>query len=143
MNWNKLQTKHYFAEPVEYIHAFDIFDQKEYDKLYENQNNLSHPVWEAFDKQYRTGFEFKEDITDINFNKEIIALWFFRERSDNNHPPAFNLKDKLIGYMPNQFLITEYKDIQIKESKRKYIRRPLIQLDINREQYKELINNIK
>ena len=143
MNWEKIRPSQYITNPVEIIYARNIVDSPEYDRLYENQNNLSHPVWEAFDKQYRTGFEFKEDITDINFNKEIIALWFFRERSDNNHPPAFDLKGKLIGYMPNQFLITEYKDIQIKESKRKYIRRPLIQLDINREQYKDLINKIK
>ena len=143
MNWNKLQPKHYFSKPVEYIHAFDIFSQKEYDVLYENQNDLNHPVWENFDNQYKTGFEFKEDINDIDFDKEIIALWFFRERSDNNHPPTFNLQDKLIAYMPNQFLITEYKDIKINEAKRKFIRRPLIQLDMKKDQYKELINNIK
>ena len=88
-------------------------------------------------------FEFKEDITQINFDKEIIALWFFRERSDNNHPPVFVLKDKLIAYMPNQFLITEYKDIKIQEAKRKFIRRPLIQLDIKKSQYKDLIAKIK
>ncbi len=143
MNWNKLKSKHYFSNPVEYIHAFDIFDQKEYDILYENQNNLDHSVWINFDNQYKTGFEFKEDITQINFDKEIIALWFFRERSDRNHPPVFVLKDKLIAYMPNQFLITEYKDIKIQEAKRKFIRRPLIQLDIKKSQYKDLIAKIK
>ena len=45
--------------------------------------------------------------------------------------------------MPNHFLITKYKDITIKEAKRKFIRRPLIQLDIKKLQYEEIINKIK
>ena len=143
MNWLRLKSKHYSKEPVEYIHAVDIFDTQEYDILYENQNNILHPVWQDFDQKYKTGFEFKEDIKDIDFNREIIALWFFRERSDNNHPPGFMLKEKFIAYMPNHFLITKYKDITIKEAKRKFIRRPLIQLDIKKQQYEEIINKIK
>ena len=120
-----------------------IFPVKEYDILYENQKDLDHPVWREFDKKYKVGFEFKEDIKDIDFNREIIALWFFRERSDNNHPPGLMLKEKFIAYMPNHFLITKYKDITIKEAKRKFIRRPLIQLDIKKQQYEEIINKIK
>ena len=143
MNWLRLKSKHYSKEPVEYIHAVDIFDTQEYDILYENQNNILHPVWQDFDQKYKTGFEFKEDIKDIDFNREIIALWFFRERSDNNHPPGLMLKEKFIAYMPNHFLITKYKDITIKEAKRKFIRRPLIQLDIKKQQYEEIINKIK
>lgn len=143
MNWNKLHSKHYFSNPVEYVHAFDIFPVKEYDILYENQKDLDHPVWREFDEKYKVGFEFKEDIKDIDFNREIIALWFFRERSDNNHPPGLMLKEKFIAYMPNHFLITKYKDITIKEAKRKFIRRPLIQLDIKKQQYEEIINKIK
>ena len=119
MNWNKLHSKHYFSNPVEYVHAFDIFPVKEYDILYENQKDLDHPVWREFDEKYKVGFEFKEDIKDIDLNREIIALWFFRERSDNNHPPGLMLKEKFIAYMPNHFLITKYKDITIKEAKRK------------------------
>ena len=49
MNWNKLQTKHYFAEPVEYIHAFDIFDQKEYDKLINAAEEIAEAKIKFFD----------------------------------------------------------------------------------------------
>ena len=49
MNWDRLQTKNYFADPVEHIHGIRIVDDKEYDKLYENQNNFSHKVWKEFD----------------------------------------------------------------------------------------------
>jgi|TARA_B100000214_G_C23569192_1_gene446518 hypothetical protein len=143
MNWEKLKPKNYFTEPVEYIYAGDIFDTKEYDKLYENQNNLDHQIWQEFDKKYKTGFEFKEDIQDIDFKKEIIALWFFRERADTNHPPTLDLKGKLIAYSHNAFLLTKFKNIKIKEAKRKYIRRPLVQIDMSKKQYDELVEKLK
>tara|TARA_Y100001972_G_C7460396_1_gene234986 strand:- start:29 stop:460 length:432 start_codon:yes stop_codon:yes gene_type:complete len=143
MNWLRLKSKHYFTEPTEHIHAVDIFDTQEYDILYENQNNINHPVWKEFDQKYKTGFEFKEDITEIDKDKEIIALWFFRERSDHNHPPVFDLNGKSISYTANAFLITEYKEFQIKEAKRKYIRRPLVQLDLSKKKFKELVKRLK
>ena len=39
MNWLKLKKQHYFKEPVEYFYASSIFDTKEYDALYENQDD--------------------------------------------------------------------------------------------------------
>ena len=62
MNWKKLRKPHYHEEPVEYIYARAIFDLKEYDSLYENQNDLSHQVWQDFDAKYKTGYEFLQDI---------------------------------------------------------------------------------
>ena len=35
MNWDKLKPNHYFRDPITHIYAQDIFDTKEYDKLYE------------------------------------------------------------------------------------------------------------
>jgi hypothetical protein len=143
MNWEKLKSKNYFKEPVEHIHADGIFDTKEYDKLYENQNNLNHKVWQEFDKQYKIGFEFKENITEIDLEKPVIALWFFRERADRNHPPQIAIKEKLIPYFPNTFLLTESKNIEIKESKRKYIRNPFVQLDISTKQYLKIVERFR
>ena len=40
MNWEKLKQNHYNKDPVEHIYSKTIFDMKEYDDLYENQNNL-------------------------------------------------------------------------------------------------------
>ena len=57
MNWQKLRKPHYHKEPVEYIYATAIFDLKEYDSLYENQNDLSHQVWQNFDTKYKVGYE--------------------------------------------------------------------------------------
>ena len=143
MNRLRLKSKHYSKEPVEYIHAVDIFDTQEYDILYENQNNILHPVWQDFDQKYKTGFEFKEDITQIDRDKEVLALWFFRERSDHNHPPTFDLNGKIITYTANAFLLTPFKDIKIIEAKRKYIRRPLVQLDMSKKKFMELVERIK
>ena len=144
MNWNKLTSKHYFTEPVEYIHAINIFDSLEYDKLYENQNNLNHEVWQEFDKKYKTGFEFKEDITNIDLNKEIIALWFFKERSDNTSSPDINIAGRILTYFPNAFILTKSKDISIVDNKkRKYIRRPFVQLDISEKTFEAICKNIK
>jgi len=143
MNWDKLKEDHYFKEPVEHIHAVSIFPIKEYETLYENQNNLNHKAWQEFDEKYKTGFELKEDITDIDFKKEIIALWFFKERSDNNAQPILNVGGKKIRYYQNKFLITPCKDIKIEEQKRKYIRRPVIQLDISKAKYEQIVGRFK
>ena len=98
MQWHWLKKSHYYKEPVEYVCASTIFPEKQYDILYENQNNLSHKVWQDFDQQYKIGFEFKEDLTQIDFNKEIIALWFFRERSDQNRQPILDVGGAKIKY---------------------------------------------
>ena len=66
MNWEKLTHRQYHTDPVEYVYAQSIFDTKEYDRLYENQLNLGHDSWQEFDKKYKVGFEFKEDITEID-----------------------------------------------------------------------------
>jgi len=138
MNWEKLKPVHYFKEPVEYFYASSIFDTKEYDALYENQNNLNHKTWIAFDEKYKTGFEFLESFDDLNFNKEVICLWFFKERS-NGTVSHVSVDGKLLAYHPNTFLITQSKDIKFIETKRKYIRNPLVQLDLSIEKYKELL----
>ena len=143
MNWEKLKKEHYFREPVEHIVSTTIFPIKEYDTLYENQNKFTHTTWQEFDAKYRTGFELKDDITEIDFKKEIIALWFFRERSDNNSQPDINVAGKKIRYHQNKFLLTPCKDITIEEQKRKYIRRPCIQLDISKVKYEQIIERLK
>ena len=143
MNWEKLNKRKYYNEPVEHIHAMDIFDTQEYDRLYENQNNLEHAVWQEFDKKYKIGFEFKEDITDIDLDKEVIALWFFRERSDRYAGPHIDLSGKKIAYTPNTFILTKTKDIKVIEAKKKYIRRPMVQLDISGKIFDNICGRFK
>tara|TARA_Y100000592_G_C5387140_1_gene276379 strand:- start:320 stop:751 length:432 start_codon:yes stop_codon:yes gene_type:complete len=143
MNWEKLNKKQYYNEPVEHIHAVSLFDNQRYDSLYENQSNLDHRVWQEFDKMYKVGFEFKDDITKIDFNKAVIALWFFKERADRNAPPHIDLSGKLITYTPNTFILTKSKDIQIKEAKRRYIRRPMVQLDISENDFDNICGRFK
>ena len=143
MHWDKLKKEHYFADPVEHVVSNTIFPTKEYDTLYENQNNFNHTTWKEFDAKYRTGFELKDDITQIDFNKEIIALWFFRERSDSYSQPDLNVGGKKIRYHQNKFLLTPCKDITIEEQKKKYIRRPCIQLDISKLKYEQIVKRFK
>ena len=130
MNWGKLKPQHYHKEPVDYIYARSIFDLKEFDKLYENQNNLVHEVWKNFYDTYGIGFEFLEDIRDINKDKDIMCLWFFKERNDRSAGTDIQISGKNITYYPNTFFITESKDIKILEKKNEYIRRPVLQLDL-------------
>lgn len=137
MNWKKLRPQHFFDDPVEHIYAMALIDSLEYDKLYENQNNLNHAVWQDFDTKYSTGYEFKEDFSDINFNKEIMCLWFFKERSDRTIAHVV-VNGKKLPYTPNTFLITTSKDIKLEKTKRKYIRHPLVQLDLTTKKYKEI-----
>jgi len=50
MNWEKIKPNHFFKEPVEHVYASTLYDIKDYDKLYENQNNFTHTVWQEFDR---------------------------------------------------------------------------------------------
>jgi hypothetical protein len=143
MNWEKLKPNHYFKEPVEHIYSSTIFDIKEYDKLYENQNNFSHQIWKDFDEKYKTGFQFCDDLRDINKDKEIICLWFFKERNDRSAGEDIELCGKRLTYFQNTFLMTECKDIKILEKNDEYIRRPLVQLDLKKDIYHKILGKFK
>jgi hypothetical protein len=144
MNWEKLRKTHYHEEPVEHILATAIFSLKEYDSLYENQNNLSHQVWQEFDTKYKVGYEFLQDIKDVSLNKEVICLWFFKDRSDRDAGVDIDLSGKLITYYPNTFLITKSKKLKILKRKKNFAPgRPAIQIDLNTEQFDKIVDRFK
>ena len=143
MNWKKLKPQHYFKEPVEHILATAIFSVEEYDSLYENQNNLSHQVWQDFDTKYKIGFEFFKDLREFNKNKEVICLWFFKERSDNKKYNDIELKGKNIMYSPNTFFITNSKNIKINDAGKQWPYRPVLQLDLSIKEYNKIIKMIR
>ena len=143
MNWEKLKKTHYHEEPVEYIYATGIFDLKEYDSLYENQNNLSHQVWQEFDAKYKVGYEFLRDIKDLNLNKEVICLWFFKDRSDRDAGVDIDLSGKLITYTQNTFLITESKELKILKRKKFFPIRPALQIDLSKKIFDEITKPFK
>ena len=143
MHWEKLKQSHYHAEPVEYIYSSTIYDSLEYDKLYENQNNLNHAVWQEFDKKYKTGFEFNDDIQNIDTKREVIFLWFFKERSDRSGGDEINLAGKIIKYFPNTFFITRSNDIKVIKGKKTYIRRPFLQLDMDVTRYEQIMSRFR
>tara|TARA_R100000030_G_scaffold53524_1_gene40234 strand:- start:187 stop:618 length:432 start_codon:yes stop_codon:yes gene_type:complete len=130
MNWETLKPNHYHKDPVEYIYTKTIFPNNDYDRLYENQNNINHQVWKDFDSKYKMGFEFKENFSEIDFDKEVMCLWFFKERS-NLTTSYVSVEGKDVQYTPNTFLITTNKNLRFIEKKRKYIRNPLLQLDMS------------
>lgn len=142
MNWDRLQTKNYFADPVEHIHGIRIVDDKEYDKLYENQNNFSHKVWKEFDEKYKLGFEFFETLEEINYHKEIICLWMFKERNDQTIT-HIDVGGRRISYFANAIIMTPSKKVKPLYSKRKYIRHPFMQIDITKNQYNSIVDNLK
>jgi hypothetical protein len=135
MNWEKLKINHIFENPVRHIYASTLFDIKEYDKLYENTSNLEHEVWQEFDKKYKIGFQLCDDIREINKKKEVICLWFFKDRNDRSGGEDIILAGKKLKYFPNTFLITDCKDIKILEKNDEYFRRPFIQLDLAKDIY--------
>tara|TARA_B100000900_G_scaffold240017_1_gene204001 strand:+ start:354 stop:788 length:435 start_codon:yes stop_codon:yes gene_type:complete len=144
MNWDSIKKQHIFKEPVEHIYTAELFDRKEYDKLYENMNNLEHPLWTEFDSKYKIPFELYYDIRDINKNKEVICLWFFMDRNDKSSGVDIVLAGKKLRYFHNTFLITQSKDIMILETNPKqYIHRPFVQLDLKESKYKQLLEKGK
>jgi len=142
MNWGKLKASHYFSTPVEHIYTSTIFDQKIYDKLYENQNNLNHKVWQDFTSEYKVGYEFIEDVKHINLKPDVICVWFFKERTDKSAGDIIRLNGKKIAYRPNTFLLTASKELKIIDSD-KYIRRPCLQLQITNDQFSNIATNFR
>ena len=133
MNWEKLKQNHHNKDPVEYIYSKTIFDMKEYDDLYENQNNLSHRVWKNLSKKYSIEFNFLKDIRDFDKDKDVICLWFFKDRGDRTAGKYIKIAGHSITYYTNTFLITKSKDILIRE--KGFIYRPALQLDLPSSTY--------
>jgi hypothetical protein len=139
MNWEKIKKSYYYKEPVEHILAPAIFNLDEYDSLYRNQNDLSHQVWQDFDAKYKIGFEFFKDLREFNKDKEVICLWFFKDRDDRKTGNDIDLEGKIIKYKPNTFLITRSKNIKIIERKVPLPYRPVLQLDLSIKEYNKII----
>ena len=143
MNWGKLKTEHYFREPVEHIYSSTIFDLKEYDRLYENQNNLLHQSWVEFKNKYKVTVQMLNDIREIDKGKEILCVWFFRERTDRSNERNIVLSDKTLKYLPNTFLITKSKLLTVSDKKKEYIRRPVLQIDLTKSQYEKIVERFR
>ena len=144
MYWKNLKKRyHYFKQPVEYIHATAIYPLKDYDKLYENQNNLTHKVWQDFKTKWKIDFEMKKDLKDIDTNKDIIAIWFFKDRGDKFKGTDIELNGKIIAYTANTFFITPGQNkFKINKRKKWTFNRPALQLDLNIEQWKDLLASV-
>ena len=142
MNWEKIKKSYYYKEPVKHILAPAIYNIDEYDSLYRNQNDLSHQVWQDFDAKYKIGFEFFKDLREFNKDKEVICLWFFKDRDDRKTGNDIDLEGKIIKYKPNTFLITRSKNIKIIKRKSVLPNRPVLQLDLNIEEYNKIIKMV-
>ncbi len=139
MLWDTLRSIDYFKDPTPYIYKQNFLHTDEYDKLYENQNNLQHQIWQDFDYRFRIGFEFKDDHSDIDLSREVICLWFFRERSDDTRSYIHLNGKKKLNYLANTLFITKSKDIDLIQKKKKYIRHPLVQLDMTNSQWETVL----
>ena len=133
--FKRLDKRYYHTDPVEHIYGQQIRTVAEYDDLYENQTRFEGTVWTKFKETYNLKCQFYDDIRDINLLKEVICLWFFRERADRSAGNDILLKDKTITYNPNALFVTSSKEIKIVKRKKFFPRRPCVQIDINNEIY--------
>ena len=143
----KLKKTHLYQDPIEHIYASNIFDIKEYDKLYENQNNPNHKVWKDFQTTYNfKKIRFFNDLNDVKLDETILCLWFFKDRNDRNKGKDIKIMDKTIRYLPNTFFIL-YNSCQnnIKILKRDTMvpTRPCLQLYFDYETYDNICQHIK
>ena len=116
MNFFKRLSKRYHrTDPVEYIMGPIILPTLEYDDLYENQTRLDGTAWKKFEENYKLKYIFHDDLRDVDLDRDIICLWFFRERSDRDPGTDIKLAGKILTYLANSILITPCKQIKIKE----------------------------
>ena len=138
MDWKQIKPQHYHVEPVEHICITNLVKLNDYDRLYENQNNLQHPCWIEFCEKNNTTVQLKEKIVDLDFSNDVMCLWFFKERSDGT-ASYVHLDGKQIEYYPNKFLISKSKNIKLVTTTRKYIRNPVVQVDIDLKTYNNIV----
>ena len=136
--FQKLESKNLIYTGV--IIIPNIIEYTQYERLYEHQGTIRHPrlkdssqYWNKFKKDYNINYNFLDNITDFEQEKnEIICLWFFPERlyKEDKRIGFFDLKinNKDIKYDTNTVLITN-KRIDILENKF-VLRRPCVQIDI-------------
>ena len=147
----KLHKRHLHNKPIEYIYATSIFDLKEYDKLYENQIDPDHQVWNDF----RTTYKFKKirffnDLNNADLTQTIICLWFFKDRGDRNKGKDIEISNdketKTIIYSPNTFLIFYNfckTNIKIIERKTRSPRRSCLQIYFDYDTYDNICQPIR
>ena len=145
--FQKLKKTHLYQDPIEHIYASDIFDIKEYDKLYENQNNPNHKVWKDFQTTYNfKKIRFFNDLNNVELDETILCLWFFKDRSDRNKGKDIKIKDKTILYLPNTFFILYnscQNNIKILKRDTMVLTRPCLQLYFDYETYDKIIKIIR
>ena len=145
--FQKLKKTHLYQDPIEHIYASDIFDIKEYDKLYENQNNPNHKVWKDFQTTYNfKKIRFFNDLNNVELDETILCLWFFKDRNDRNKGKDIKIKDKTIRYLPNTFFILYnscQNNIKILKRDTMVLTRPCLQLYFDYETYDKIIKIIR
>ena len=141
--FKRLVNKNFHNEPVEYIFARIIIPTLEYDHLYENQNRFDGKIWSEFKKTYNLKCKFHDDLRDIELSKDVICLWFFRERADKDAGNDIKLARKIINYSSNGIFITTSNEIKIKERKKFFPRRPVVQIDIDSKTYLNIKKGLK
>ena len=88
---------------MKYIKNFIKDD--EYNKLYENQNNLSHTTWKNFNNKVKFTYRFLKDLEQANYTRQVICLWFFKDRSDYKINRDILINGKSVEYVSNNMLL--------------------------------------
>ncbi|OUU23454.1 MAG: hypothetical protein CBB97_13425 [Candidatus Endolissoclinum sp. TMED37] len=122
------------------IYIKNFYKDEEYNKLYENQNNLSHTTWQNFKNKIRFKYKFFKDVEQADYSKPVICLWFFKERSDNKINKDILISGKSVEYAPNNLILFDNNDKTIYIRDRKIYKRPVVQFDINLDDYKIILN---
>jgi len=133
--YKRLDKKYYHTDPVEHILGRTFRPVAEYDDLYENQTRFDGVIWTKFKETYNLNCQFHNDLQDVDFEKDITCLWFFRERTDRDAGNDIKLADKVITFQANSLFITPSKEIKIQKRKVYFPRRPCVQIHISNAHY--------
>lgn len=133
--FEKLKKSHYRKDPEEHFYAQMIYNLTEYDRLYENQLNQNSEAWASFRNVYELKYKFLENIEEIDLDQDIICIWFFRERADQDSANDLTLVDRVIVNKPNAFFISPSRNIKIHKRTKFFTRRPCAQFFLSKEDY--------
>jgi hypothetical protein len=84
-----------------------------------------------------------DDIREIDKSKEVLCVWFFKERTDRSGGEDIVLSGKTLKYLPNTFLITKSKLLTVIDKKEEYIRRPVLQIDLTKSHYEQIMERFR
>jgi hypothetical protein len=146
-----VRKHHCHKDPIPHIYCKNFIKLDNYDRLYEQWNNIEHERWKTFINQNYIDVYFHDDFIKTLTPKQdeiYIGYWFFRQRTDRSSTGDIHIsnvkEEKILTYYQNTLLVLEAKNsLVVKPRRDKLPTRPFCEIYFSKEtneKIKELLS---